>query len=61
LVTDGYLITGLGVTGYGIPDGTIVEDIDIVNNQIKISNQVTQKETNAKFQLSQVNAVLNIS
>lgn len=60
LVDGGYLVIGLGVTGNGIPEDTIVDEIDIVNNRIKISNQVTSKESNAKFQLSQVDAVLNI-
>ena len=60
LVSTGYLILGLGVTGYGIPDDTTVIDIDEANNTIQLSNVVTEKETNAKFQLSQVEAILKI-
>jgi len=60
LVSTGYLILGLGVTGYGIPNDTTVIDIDEANNTIQLSNVVTEKETNAKFQLSQVEAILKI-
>ena len=60
LVSTGYLILGLGVTGYGIPDDTTVINIDEANNTIQLSNAVTEKETNAKFQLSQVEAILKI-
>ena len=60
LVSTGYLILGLGVTGYGIPDDTTVINIDEANNTIQLSNVVTEKETNAKFQLSQVEAILKI-
>ena len=60
LVANGFLIEGLTVTGTGIPDDTTVEAIDIVQNRIKLTNLVTAKKTNEKFNLSQVNAVLTI-
>lgn len=60
LIDNNYLFVGLGVTGNGIPDDTTVTEIDLVNNRIKLSNTVTEKESNAKFQLSQVEAILKI-
>ena len=60
LLADGYLGTGLQLSGTGISEGTIITEIDEVNNRIKISQPVTSKETNELFLLSPIVAVLTI-
>ena len=60
LLADGYLGTGLQLSGTGISEGTIITEIDEVNNTIKISQPVTSKETNELFLLSPIVAVLTI-
>lgn len=60
LINQGYIKVGSGVEGSGIPDNTIIDEIDIINNRLKLNNQVTLKNTNVKFQLSHIDAILTI-
>jgi hypothetical protein len=60
LLADGYIEPGLKLSGTGITDGTMITEIDEVNNRIKISQPVTSKETNELFLLSPIVAVLTI-
>ena len=60
LVDTGYLIVGLSVSGNGISEETLVEEIDAVNNKIVLNKPVTAKETGDQFDLSEVISILTI-
>ena len=60
LLEEGYLKEGLQVFGYGIPDDTYINEIDQVNNRIKLTLPVTTTSLEQKFTLSPVEAVLKI-
>jgi hypothetical protein len=56
----GYLFVGAEITGDGLPANTIVEEINIPNNTLKLNNDVTDTMSEASFTLEKVNAIIKI-